>query len=327
MADADLTVNRRRIVLRGISSRAWEHPADRGALVALRELRGFDTVLRKLFGMFDERALRLRHLGSSIRVDHRQFAKVHAVYADAAATLDLAELPELYVSRDPDLGAMTIGMDKPFVVITSGTVDLYDEAELRFVLGHELGHAASGHAVYRTMLDLLVNLALGVSWIPVGSLALRAIVAALYEWSRKAELSADRAGLLAGQEPAAGIRALAKLAGGGDLSDVDITAFLAQAREFEAGGDVRDSVLKLMMLERRSHDFAVARAASLQRWVDDGEYGKVLRGEYPRREDDDKVSISDEVRAAARSYRDAFSRSQDPIAGLVRRLRGRGDMD
>ena len=28
----------------GISSRAYEHPADRSALVALRKLSGFDTV-------------------------------------------------------------------------------------------------------------------------------------------------------------------------------------------------------------------------------------------------------------------------------------------
>ena len=39
---------RRRVTLTGISSRAWEHPADRGALTALRELRGFDDVLKAL---------------------------------------------------------------------------------------------------------------------------------------------------------------------------------------------------------------------------------------------------------------------------------------
>ena len=55
--------DRARVRLTGISSRAYEHPADRSALVALRKLSGFDTLLRKLFGLFNERAFRLTYLG------------------------------------------------------------------------------------------------------------------------------------------------------------------------------------------------------------------------------------------------------------------------
>ena len=55
----DKTVNKTRVRLTGVSSRAWEHPADKGALVALRQLRGFDFILRKLAGLWNERALRL----------------------------------------------------------------------------------------------------------------------------------------------------------------------------------------------------------------------------------------------------------------------------
>ena len=43
----------------GISPRAWEHPADRAALVALRRMRGFDTVLRKVMGALGDRRLRM----------------------------------------------------------------------------------------------------------------------------------------------------------------------------------------------------------------------------------------------------------------------------
>src|SRR6266480_6540119 len=79
---------RRRVVLTGISSRAWEHPADRGALTALRELRGFDEVLKAISGLWNERAWRLEYLGRAIRVDHRQHPRVHRLFAEAAATLD-----------------------------------------------------------------------------------------------------------------------------------------------------------------------------------------------------------------------------------------------
>ena len=80
---------RRRIVLTGISSRAWEHPADRGALVALRELRGFDDVLKSINALWNERAMRLEFLGNAIRVDHRQYPRVHRILAEAAASLDI----------------------------------------------------------------------------------------------------------------------------------------------------------------------------------------------------------------------------------------------
>ena len=68
---------RSRVVLRNISSRAWEHPADRGALVALRKLKGFDTVVKLVNGLFRERSSRLLFLGSMIRVDERQFPVLH----------------------------------------------------------------------------------------------------------------------------------------------------------------------------------------------------------------------------------------------------------
>ena len=153
---------KRRVTLTGISSRAWEHPADRGALVALRKLKGFDTVLKAMSGLINERAVRLVLLGSAIRVDERQFAALHRLLAEVGATLDAPELPELYVAAEPAVNAMTIGMDKPIIVVNSGMVDLLDEEELRFVLGHELGHALSGHAVYQTLLQRLIQLS-GVS--------------------------------------------------------------------------------------------------------------------------------------------------------------------
>jgi len=311
------------VILRGISTRAWEHPADRGALVALRELSGFDLLLRKMSGMISERSLRLSLMGSSIRVDRHQYSRVHDAYLQVGAVLDAADLPDLYITRNPDLGGMCIGIDKPVIVINSGSLDLLDETELKFLLAHELGHALSGHGLYRTLLMVLLRLTTSVAWIPVGVVGLRVITAALYEWSRKSELSADRAGALAVQDPAAAVRFMAKMAGGGDLHDVDTAAFLEQAKEFESGGDLRDSFLKLMLLEQRSHDFAVARAASLKTWIDDGEYREHLAGAYPKREDDKDASITAEAKAAAKSYRDLFATSGDPLAKLLRKLKER----
>src|SRR4051794_24474894 len=220
---------RRRVTLTGISSRAWEHPADRGALTALRELRGFDDVVKAFFGMWNERGFRLSYLAGSIRVDHRQYPRVYQRFTEAASTLDVAELPEVYVTQSPIINGQAIGIDKPFIVITTAAVEKLDDDELRAMLGHELGHVRSGHAVYKTIMLILTGWTTSLSWLPLGVFALRAILVAMLEWWRKAELSADRAGLLAGQDPSASTRLLMKLAGGGDLSQIDTTAFLEQA--------------------------------------------------------------------------------------------------
>ncbi|HEY3002987.1 MAG TPA: M48 family metallopeptidase [Kribbellaceae bacterium] len=311
---------RHRVTLTDISSRAWEHPADRGALVALRQLRGFDYVLRKLSGLINERAFRLQFLGSAIRVDERQFPRVHRLYTEAATTLDVRELPELYITNFPLWNATTIGMDKPFIVLNSALLDGLDEEETRFVLGHELGHAQSGHALYQSLLFWLMRLTGALSWLPIGALGLRAIIAGLHEWSRKAELSGDRAGLLAVQDPAVALRVQMKMASGGKLEELDTTAFLAQGTEYESAGDLRDSVLKLLLLEARSHPLNVVRAHELRRWVDDGDYTAIVSGNYARRQDDASASMSQEAKNAAKSYADAFNRSQDPLMKVLRDL-------
>lgn len=312
--------DRLRTRLPGISTRAWEHPADRTALVTLRSLAGFDTVLRTVSGLLRERRHRLLYLATAVRVDERQFRTLHQLRQDCAEILDAPDVPEMFVLQEPSVNAFTIGMDRPFIVLTTGLVELMDTEELRFVIGHELGHALSGHAVYRTMLMHLIRVSANLGWMPVGGWALRAIVAALMEWSRKSELSGDRAGLLCGQDVEASVRVHMKTAGGTLIREMNHGAFLAQADDYERSGDLRDGVLKLLNLELQSHPFSVLRAAELRRWIHSGEYERVLAGQYPRRHQDGEVRIGEEIKQAARSYRQNFDQSEDPLIRMVRTL-------
>ncbi len=306
-------------VLTGISSRAWEHPADKGALVALRKLKGFDALLKTLSGLVNERSVRLLLLGSAVRADERNFAELHRLLSDVAAVLDCTDVPELYVQASPVFNAFTIGMNKPIIVVNSAMVDLLDEDEeaLRFLLGHELGHALSGHAVYRTLLMRILALTGVLYAIPGGALGLRAISAALLEWSRKSELSADRAGLLATQNPAAATRFHMKVASGGHLDDLDATSFFAQGAEYTETEDLRDSILKVLLVERQTHPFAVVRATELRRWTESGEYTAILGGSYPRRDGDATAKVSDAAQEAANSYTQTFQRTQDALGSLL----------
>jgi Zn-dependent protease with chaperone function len=311
---------RGRRVLTGISSRAFEHPSDRTALTAMRAVPGFDQLLKVASGLMRERQYRLVYLSSSVRVDRRQFSDLDRLLGEATAILDVAERPELYVYNDPRPNAITLGVDKPFIALSSGLYEITDEDERLFVIGHEVGHAISGHALYQSMLLHLLNLLGMFGWVPAGGLGLRAIIAALREWQRKAELSGDRAGLLTVQDFAPALRVHMKLAGGAHLDQIDTDAFLEQAADYESAGDLRDGVLKLLNTEKQTHPFAVTRAADLKRWSESDDYARILAGVYPVRGDDSRASFSDSARDAARAYRRRIDESTDPLVSTVRNV-------
>ncbi|MFI0824291.1 M48 family metallopeptidase [Streptomyces roseolus] len=306
----------------GISSRAYEHPADRSALVALRKLSGFDTVFKTLSGLLPERSLRLLYLSDSVRVSDAQFSHLNDMLRDACYILDLDRVPPMYVTQDPVPNAMCVGLDEPVIVLTTGLVELLDEEEMRAVVGHEVGHALSGHAVYRTVLLFLTNVALKVAWIPLGNVAVMALVTALREWFRKSELSADRAGLLVGQDLRASMRGLMKIAGGNHLHEMNVDAFLAQADEYEKAGDLRDSVLKILNVLPRSHPFTTVRAAELKKWSESRDYQRLMDGHYPKRSEDKETSVTDSFRESAGHYAQTVRDSKDPLIKLVGDIAG-----
>ncbi len=315
----DIQQGRSRVILTEINPDTWEHPADRAALAALRRLPGFDEVLKKLFGFFGEKPVRLAFQANAVKVGETQFSEIHDHYLEMLRTLDAPEHYPLFVSQTPIVNAGAYGMDEPFIVLNSGSIRLLDdEEELRFLLGHELGHIMSGHVLYRTMLVLLLRLAsLGY---PIVGLAARAVLLGLLEWSRKAELSADRAGLLAVQNTDASLWAFLRMAGGGTHDESDLNEFLVQADEYRKGGDVADAVFKVLNLLGTTHPFHTLRAAELRDWIEAGDYDRILRGEYQRRADE-KRPYAEDLAEAARAYKEEASDLMEELREAALKMR------
>jgi Zn-dependent protease with chaperone function len=310
-------------LLTDIAPQAWEHPADRAALSALRKLPAFDQVLKALFGFFGEKPVRLAFQANAVRCSPTQFPRVHRLYGEAAAALDAPDVYPVFISQTPLVNAGAYGMERPFIIVNSGMLLLMDDDELQFVLGHEIGHIMSGHVLYTTMMVILVHLA--ERGFPVVGLAARAILIGLLEWYRKAELSSDRAGSLAVQQPEVGMRVMLKLAGGGYLPDANLPEFIAQADEYRSGGDLADQIFKVLGILGANHPFPVLRVAEMRDWFQSGDYDRILRGEYRRRGEPEPDYI-DDLTAAGRSYattaRATFDTAADAARETLRNLFG-----
>ncbi|MFL5574763.1 MAG: M48 family metallopeptidase [Gemmatimonadaceae bacterium] len=304
-----------------IASTAWEHPADRAALNTLRSLPGFDEVVRKVAGFFGERGVRQLFLANAVRVGPAQRPRLHALYGEVLETLDSPTRPELYVTQTPFVNAAAVGFEKPFIVINTGTLALLNDEERRFVLAHELGHVMSGHTTYTTIAIILMTF--GLRNLPfLAGLALVPFQIALLEWYRKAELSADRAGLLGTQDLPASMSVFLKFAGGGAGDDeIDLEAFMAQAREYETDGNAWDTVLKVLNTAFRDHPFATVRAAELQRWVDAGDYGRIVDGQYPGRDGSQQPPLRDDYVDAADYYGQQARQAVDTLTATLGRAR------
>ena len=300
-----------------IASIAWEHPADRAALNTLRALPGFDEVVRKVAGFLGDRGIRQLFLANAVRVGPEQRPRLYALYGEALETLDSPTRPELYVTQTPFVNAAAVGFERPFIVVNSGLLEVLDPDEQRFVLAHELGHVMSGHTTYSTIAIILLTF--GLKNLPfLAGLALIPFQIALLEWYRKAELSADRAGLLGTQDVNDSMGVFLKFAGGRAGDDrIDLDAFMRQAAEYETQGNAWDTVLKVLNTVFQDHPFATVRAAELKRWVDAGDFQRILDGQYPGRDGsqeppplkEDYVDAAGYYGQQARQAADTFAQS------------------
>lgn len=304
-------------ILTDIAPRAWEHPADKAALQALRRIPVFDEVLRKLFGFFGEKPVRLAFQANAVRVTPNQFPKVHALYTEVLKTLDAPEEYPLFVSQTPIVNAGAWGMNEPFIVLNSGLLILLDDDQLSYVMAHEVGHIMSDHVLYKTMTALLIQLA--QMGFPIVGLAARAVLVALLEWQRKSELSCDRAGLLAVQDPEIVMRAMLKMAGGGSDDEMNLQDFIVQAEEYREGGDLADQVFKVLNLLGTTHPFYVLRVHELRSWIEDGAYDRIIRGEYDRRGEPDP-DYQNDLREAAQAYKEGAKEFLDTMSDAAKRM-------
>jgi len=213
------------------SGHEYAYISDRQTRAAFERAKPVELAVAATVRMWKQ-VLRNQLLGSAVKVSDRQFPRIQRIAQHCADTLHIAT-PHIYIVNEPHLNAATYGTnDEAFIMVHSALVDHYTDEELLTVIGHECGHIHNSHVVYLTALHVLTRVAGAiVRW------AMEPAVVALLAWSRRAEITCDRAGMLCSKNAEISSRALTKLALGSRklYEEFNLEAFLEQYDEGKEG--------------------------------------------------------------------------------------------
>ena len=267
---------RNKRILHGLINDEYEHPFDKKALDALESTPGLETIGKFITKHTVERIYTVQYTGSYLKVTNQNYPQIYKYLEYAAKILDIRKLPELYLQWGYDINAFTVGSENPIIVLNSGLIDLCDDDEIMFILGHECGHIKSDHMLYHMMAQVINQV---IDAIPGGSVIAAPLQFALYYWSRMSEFTADRAGLLCCQKPNAVMRSFVKMAGLPikEYQNINTSGFIQQAREFEGlDYDGMNKVLKMISIANSSHPWTVMRGAQIWNWLNSREPDTIL---------------------------------------------------
>jgi Zn-dependent protease with chaperone function len=235
----------------------------------------FETLARTLSKEIAERSFAIRNNGSAVLVSEKQLPELHCQFQELCNTLGIDPIPDLFVARG-SLNAYTSGIENPFIVIHDSVLQL-PPAEVDFILGHELGHIAFDHMLLQMVAQAtILQKVLLAPTVLISRLLGYGLQHHLRKWVRKAELSCDRAGLLACQDPHATIRVMLRFAGAPNnlIDTIDVTELLRQS---DAISDNSEGLLGgVLQNGNRTHPWTIQRIKSLHEWIQSGEYQQLL---------------------------------------------------
>ena len=181
------------------------------------------------------------------RITSQRMPRLAALFGESVARLQVGQV-QAFVSPGDVLNAYTFGLTPPkVVVLQSALLEVMDETELRFIIGHELGHVRLGH----TWLNSLVG---GMAGTPSPFAASILLTMAFLWWNRACEYSADRAGLLACGNAGKAVSALVRLAAGKDartVADLERAVRLIEAEDDRAVSNLNEALSTHPMMVRR----------------------------------------------------------------------------
>ena len=253
------------------------HPEDAAALRQMEAIPGFATIVKKILAIGLENLQYGINMASTIRLSEKQLPDLYHHLPSICTKLGIPE-PEFYLQMNPVPNAWTFGDSRIFITVTSGLVEMMNEEELNSVIAHECGHILCRHVLYHTIARWLTSgiAATGL----LGKLAVPIEYALLY-WSRKSELSADRAASII-TSPMTVASTMARLSGGPQsiTSQIDLQEWAKQADDYERikNEGLWNKTLQLAVIAGLDHPFSAVRVREILKWGESEQYKSLLNG-------------------------------------------------
>ncbi len=189
-----------------VDSSAFAWAADAKAMAALRSMKPLNAAARAVSDKVGRKWVEVTFNG--VRLGEKQMPHVYGPAVRAARVLGIEYMPDVYLSGERPWDMLTFGTDKDsFIVVGSALAGNFQGVDMFFLLARELGHCKAGHALWKTVIRFFLGeqgpqkgvMAGGIFNAILSPTALigGAIELPLLAWARQAEITADRAGLLA----------------------------------------------------------------------------------------------------------------------------------
>ena len=247
------------------------HPLDRQALNTLKKIPFLDKVLKKYMNLVDENLLHGVNMVSMIKLSTTQFPNIYGMLQDVCSRLEIPE-PDLFQQMDPLPNAYTMGDTRPFIVITSGLINLLNEEELKAVIAHECGHILCHHVLYHTLATHLLVLGSGLLS-EIKDIMIAPIKWTLFYWMRRSEYSADRVAAYVMNGADIVVNTMLSFSGGktDHTNNVNVEEFLQQAKEYRKNLDESQfsKILQAIAIKDQLHPFPAIRALEIKEWFNE----------------------------------------------------------
>ena len=253
------------------------HPGDAAALRQMESIPGFATLVKKILSIGIENLQYGVNMASSIRLSEKQLPQIYRHLPPICQHMGIPE-PEFYLQMDPVPNAWTSGDSRIYITVTSSLVEMMNDEELDAIIAHECGHILCRHVLYHTVAHWissgLANLGI------LGKLATPVQYALCY-WSRKSELSADRAASII-TSPEMVASTMARLSGGPKslTSQIDMKEWASQADEYDKiqNNGLWNKTLQLAVTAGLDHPFSAVRVREILKWGESEHYQMIKSG-------------------------------------------------
>ena len=204
-------------------------------------------------------------LGTAVKVTDQQYPRVWKAAKAAGAALHV-QVPVVFAAPSSSIKVKVLGTeDAPHLIVNLDLAEKLDDTELVAAIAHELGHVQNGHILYATALHYLTSsAAFFVRWV------VQPAIMTLQAWSRRAELTCDRAALLAVRDLDKTLGAMVKLELGLEKgSAFNAEEYLKSVTDVKKGGFGRFAEMF------RSHPYVPKRVQALRLFADSALFAAV----------------------------------------------------